>query len=116
MDANFLWGWCSLLGAPIVALATVIFARAHSHHRTATIAAGIWLLLIVGSVYGFSFVAMRTNLLCLLLAYFAYSFLAAMCLWDTNVDRSHPGLPGRRFPCRFRIFPKYGRNTCAHVY
>ena len=73
--------WYGLLGAPVLAGIFVAFPRAHFFRRVLMFTAGAMLLLYLGAISaGLRFVALRPNVISFAVAYFAYSFLALMCL------------------------------------
>jgi hypothetical protein len=78
---GFLLVWIGLLGAPVLAVVIFVLSRRRPFQPQSVVFAGSVLLLYFGvACSGLSFVAVQVNLIFFVVAYFAYSFLAVMCL------------------------------------
>jgi hypothetical protein len=81
MHVDFLLVRMGLLGAPVLALVIFIFLRKRRFPSRLVIVAASMLLLYLATFFvGLRFVSVRANLACTVAAYFAYSFLAVVCL------------------------------------
>jgi hypothetical protein len=81
MEDVFMLIWIGLLGAPVLAVVIFILLRQRPFQARSVIVAGSVLLLYLAvACSGLSFVAVPVNFASFVIAYFAYSFLAVMCL------------------------------------
>jgi hypothetical protein len=81
MEVGFLLVWLGLLGAPVLAAIIAILTRRQGSPKRSAIVAGSALLLYFAvACSGLSFVVPWVNLACFVAAYFAYCFLAMVCL------------------------------------
>jgi hypothetical protein len=73
--------WTGLLGAPVLALVIfILLPQRRFQAQSAIFSSSVLILYLALARVGLSFVEVQANFLCFVFAYFAYSFLAVMCL------------------------------------